>query len=134
MPTTFRQNVSQFHQTIYLMVGNVSSVSNVKYWDTTNTQITVDLSTVTIDLDICPTPVYLMDAYPAVHPQRHYPASVEFIAGYADSSHVPADIKAGIMAYAAHLYRDRDGSLPVPQGFLDLCQMNHTGISNSWGN
>lgn len=132
LPTTFRLNLTDWCHPTSLPVGNVSEVTSVSYYDEEDQP--QELDGFLTDLTGCPSLVWLADLdYPALSPKRFRPITVEFVAGWASVSSVPADVKLAIKQLAAHYFNVREafGEVDykeVPVGFTHFCSKYKTGL------
>lgn len=93
----------------------VSAVSWVKYYDNDDVQQTVSSSDYWVDIDSTPPRVTPKTAWPSVHWLRPNAFQIQFVAGYADATSVPALLKHAIKVMVAHWYEIRE---PVIQGVI----------------
>lgn len=142
MNSKFRQRVSTWNGgPAYLMVGPVTSVTEVGYYDADNETATMDLANISCDIDSIPSPIYVQTgSYPSYNTIREYPVWFDFFAGAADRGEVDSAIKSAILNYADHLFKVRGvvvvGTIvsEIPLGFKTICDLYQTGVSGTWGN
>ena len=119
---------------VKLVRAPAASVVNVKYYDSTDTLITMDPAAWSSDLTGTPGIVYFPGewVYPALSLQRPRPVQVEFTCGWATDA-VPIPVKVAIMEQAGHLYNYRESHTTdtvneVPLNFKYICDMYRTGV------
>lgn len=101
----------------------VQSITSVKYYDTDDTEYTLNTSVTDTDTDSEPARISL--GYGQVWPTttlRYLNAiKVRYVAGYGDdATTTPGAVKAAIMLYCDHAYENRTGETEVPKQFWDL--------------
>lgn len=119
--------------TLYLMRGDVQSVSSVHYYDPAGSLQTS--STHTVDTVGNPRRVYWASGLPSISTTLPHPAYVDFVAGWTS---VPADVCTAIQLLAAHYYEERsafvtDNLKELPRGFAAIAARYDLGLNGNWG-
>jgi uncharacterized phiE125 gp8 family phage protein len=126
MPQTWEAVLDEFpaNANIALFHGPVASIESVKYISAaTANEATVPDTDYYLDADNLP--AFVLPAYEKEWPQPLPTANavrVRYVAGYADSAAVPANIKAWIKIAVATLYKHREAVIEgttteLPKGF-----------------
>lgn len=121
------------YPTLYIMRGDVQSVSSVHYYDAAGSLQTS--STHTTDLIGNPARVYWASGLPSITTAQPHVAYCDFVAGWTS---VPADVCTAIQLMASHYYEQRsayvtDNLKELPHGFASICSKYTLGLSGSWG-
>tara|TARA_R100000664_G_scaffold3262_2_gene7536 strand:- start:1240 stop:1833 length:594 start_codon:yes stop_codon:yes gene_type:complete len=108
--TTVRMNFDTFPSSMLrLYGGEISSLTNIKYYDASNTLQTLSASKYTVNLDAKPCVAYYgnLAEVPSVY-DRTDAVQVNYVAGYgASADDVPTPIKQAILMIIATLYEGR---------------------------
>lgn len=131
MPTQFRQYLSSFDSTVYLMRGQVTSIDAVKYYDPSGTLQTS--TTYLSDTVSLPAKIWYQ-TWPSTTYTLQPAASVDFTAGWTEP---PALVVQGILLLAAHYFEHRaawedDHLTELPMGFRSVCGMFDCGLQGEW--
>lgn len=107
---------------IELTFGKVQSVTSIKYYDSTNSLVTLDPSAYYVDLKGDIARVRPVNAWPGTY-YRPGAIIIEYVAGYGDNPEdVPAAIRSAIIMRTASLYENRQtvisgtNAMVVPEG------------------
>lgn len=106
---------------IWLPRPPLQSVTSVKYYDSSNTQVTLSSSSYQVDISTTPGAIVLNDgeSWPVTY-NRASAVEVIYIAGYgADESSVPEDIRLAIQALVTHWY-DHRGVVETAPGLTQI--------------
>ena len=109
--TTFIWYFDTFEDEMVMPIGNMSSVTSVKYLDTDAAEQTLATSVYQVDTKHQHGRVVLDDAqsWPAVHDVKVNPIYIEFVAGYgATAADVPKGIKSALLRMVGTLYEMRE--------------------------
>jgi len=109
--TTFIWYFETFEDKMVMPIGNMSSVSSVKYLDTDAAEQTLASSVYQVDTKHQHGRVVLDDAqsWPSVHGVKVNPIYIEFVAGYgATAADVPDGIKDALLRMVGTLYEMRE--------------------------
>ena len=107
MTQTYKIFYDEFPPYIDLQVGDVASVSGIKYFDESNTQVTLHSSNYDVDTKVRPGRIYESEDgnFPNTY-ERPNAVEVEFIVG-GTSSDVPAPIVQAIYIIVGRYYENR---------------------------
>lgn len=129
----FQGNIAgNVYPSIYLMRGDVQSVSSVHYYDPSgNLQADTTYST---DLIGNPSRVYWPAGLPSITTALPHVAYCDFVAGWTS---VPVDVCTAIRLLAAHYFDQRsayttDNLKELPQGFAVVCAKYTLALSGTW--
>ncbi|WP_347311370.1 head-tail connector protein [Defluviimonas sp. SAOS-178_SWC] len=100
---------------IAIPLGPVVSVTSIKYWDTTPTQIVMPSSAYKVDVSRFEAVIDPVDGWPDTD-DRLGAVTIEWVAG----NGCPEPIKAAIMILAAHLYENPSGGDVLPPAVTAL--------------
>jgi hypothetical protein len=131
-PGLFYRYPPIFAGIIYLMKGNVQSVSQVKYYDV-NDALQTD-TTYTTDLTTDPARI-TWQTRPILSLLKANPIYVDYVCGFTS---VPSDVKVSICLLAAHYFERREAHITeslheLPDGFERIVAKYKTGVSGDWG-
>lgn len=136
LPTTFIQYFEDWPcggGPIPLAKANVSALTSVKYFDTSNVE--QDLSGCSLDATGTPALVFRAStsSYPQLSPDKPRPIAVTFVAGWTNTDAVPKDVVQAIKMLAGHLYTIRESHRvedfrEVAMGFGAICNKYKTGL------
>jgi len=93
-----------------LPVGPVQSIDHIKYYDTEDTEYTLAATEYSLDGESNP-PIIRQNynkTWPSITLRTLNPVEVQFVAGYASASAVPARLKNAVLLILATLYRHRE--------------------------
>jgi uncharacterized phiE125 gp8 family phage protein len=132
MPSHEPCDRSSYEGIIYLMKGNVQSVTQVKYYDQDNTLQTS--STHTTDLTTNPARI-TWQTRPDLSELQANPLYVDYVCGF---TVVPNDVKVALKMLAGHYFENRsafvtDNLKELPIGFLNICSKYSCQFLGSWG-
>lgn len=130
LPTTYAQHFYELNSRIYLMRGNVTSITNLKYYATDDTLTTA--SGLYTDIVSTPASCWLAN-YPSTNSQRSPVGYVTFVSGFANAAAVPRPIKIAIKSLCAYWYTVREAfqdveHTEIPMGFTAVCNQYKTGL------
>jgi len=111
MPATWELRIDDFPDKIELHPNPVSSVSSLKYYDTTGTQQTLTADTDYV-VDTTRHPALIYPAYNAVWPVARGVENdvlATFVAGYASETTLPRATRRGLLMLIEYLYENRGG-------------------------
>ncbi len=140
LTTTWKLHLDAFPAVIRLPRAPLQSVTSVKYYDQSDTQVTWDAANYSVDTKREPGRIVPKVWFPdwkvfPVYPPLSYRTSpkieVLFVAGWTSDT-LPALVKQAVLLLAAHYYQRRDahieGSLTeVPLGFAAIVNQFKTG-------
>jgi hypothetical protein len=120
---------------IYIPRHPVTSITSVQYLDPDGTWQT--LSGCSFDTTNTPARVVLPQSVPQLHPTQRPAVRVNFVAGYADASSIPAAAVVGVKLLCSHWYGNRTAfddkdSKPVAQGWDALTAKYRLGTFGDW--
>lgn len=106
---TWSQQFSRFCDGQRLAVGDVTTITSIKYFDSDNVEQTLDASVYEFFTD-------QLGPYVALKPGQVWPASynridavtIAYVAGYGDADDVPGPIKQAILMMVGHHYQHRE--------------------------
>lgn len=100
------QNIK--NNTIVISKNPVQSISSIKYYDNTNTLVTLDSSTYYTDLGGDIASINFIQQLPTMY-NRINALQIEFVCGYGLAGAVPDNIKAAIYLLVTSFYDNRTG-------------------------
>jgi len=108
LPATWAAYADSFESVLRLRPSPVSEVSSLKYFDSTNTEITAVANTdYYTDLVECPATIQPVSCWPSTYPKPNAVA-ITFVAGYASAALVPESIKQAMLLLIGHYYDRRE--------------------------
>jgi len=102
---TWQLYLDEFSDVISLPLGNVQSITHVKYTAQDGTVTTMSASDYQTDLVSVPArlmPSYAAGSWPSPHPNTFNAVEVQFVAGYGAAAAVPADIVEALYRIVGH--------------------------------
>ncbi len=95
---------------LILPFGHLNSVTHVKYTDTDAVQTTFASSNYSVSTARDPGVLALKysQSWPTATLHTIDSIEIQFVCGWATAGEVPADIRAAILLFASHLYKNRD--------------------------
>jgi len=125
MTQTWDYKIPAFRARLQLPLPPLSSVTSVKYTDTSDVEQTV--STDIYGVDTPAELVFLKDgqSWPSDVKITPFPITIRFVAGYGSWSDVPEDLRVAIQIIASHWYENRGSTgdaSTIPDSALALIQ------------
>jgi len=108
MPATYEMYFDRFYNEMILSGSPVKSISNVKYYDTSNVLQT--LNSAIYDEDLITEPSRLTLSENKVFPStklRTNAVKITYVSGYVDADSVPESIKIAMLMIIGNLYENR---------------------------
>jgi len=134
LPTTFRQYTDRIRHGVTLLRGPVTSITGVHYYDG-NDNLQTD-STYSSDIVSLPARIRWINPL-TISLNVRPPVYVDFVAGWADTSHVPVEVCTAIKLLAASYYETRsayvtDNLKELPRGFAAVCAKYALSLDGDW--
>ena len=110
---------------IFLPRSPVLNIESVIYFDSENTEHSVDLQDFIVDTDSEPARILPLNSWPSVSLRKINSVKIRYVAGYGeDASSVPETVKDAILLYVSHHWNNRAGETDLPKAFFDLLKPN----------
>lgn len=91
----------------------LSSVTYIKYYNSSEVLTTLDSGEYRVDTVSFPARIEYVDSWPTNY-DRHNAVNIRFVCGYSDEANVPQNIKDAIFLLAADFHENRQESTLVP--------------------